>query len=121
MRATAPTPERMQSCLARTVAVARCCGSMQAREVASLVALSSSSAFSRMALILRLCQSIQFRLCLDSFLKNPLQLDHHQQQDHGNNGKGQLVRVEPVGLQRSRERKRIRKCPVNELTELNDR
>lgn len=40
------------------VAVARCCESIHAREVASLVALSSSKAFSRIALILRLCQSI---------------------------------------------------------------
>src|SRR5262249_4953752 len=59
MRAIAPTPARTQSCLARIVAVARCCGAMQAREVASLVARSSSSACSRIALILRLCQAIR--------------------------------------------------------------
>src|SRR5882724_5643265 len=56
----APTPARTQSCLARMVAVARWCSSMQAREVASLVALSSSNACSKMALSLRLCQSIGF-------------------------------------------------------------
>src|SRR5690348_388519 len=58
----------MQSCLATMVAVARCCGSIHAREVASLVALSSSNACSRMALILRLCQSIVAKLfqCLQS-------------------------------------------------------
>src|ERR1041385_354402 len=58
MRAVAPTPARMQSCLARIVAVARCCASMQARDVASLVARSSSSACSKIALILLLCQSM---------------------------------------------------------------
>src|SRR5215813_9779132 len=65
----APNPARMQSCRAMMVAVARCCGSMQVRDVASLVALSSSSACSRMEEILRLCQS----MCLSKSLTQVIQ------------------------------------------------
>src|SRR5713101_6944860 len=83
MRPTAPTPARTQSCLARIVAVARCCGSMHAREVASLVALSSSRAPARMELILRLCQSINLETesltqviqCGPDLLNHGFQLD----------------------------------------------
>src|SRR5215471_10104104 len=102
MRPTEPAPASTQSCLARMVAVARCCGSMQAREVASLVALSSSSAFSRIPVILRLCQSIrpkdlQLRLLLLVVIrKNAVQPDHREQQDQRNNRKRQFVNQQPV-------------------------
>src|SRR5580693_2449445 len=53
-----PSPEITQSCLAMTVAEASRAGSIVIAVVTSLVALSSSSACSRMASIFRLLHSI---------------------------------------------------------------
>src|SRR5689334_18439332 len=74
----APRPANTQSWRARIVAVARCCGSMHARDVASLVALSSSNVFSRMEEILLLCQSIVLQKSLTQFVQSCLDLFQQQ-------------------------------------------
>src|SRR5215472_14968148 len=115
MAPMAPTPAKTQSCLARIVAVARRCGSMHAREVASLVALSSSSACSRIAVILRLCQSINL-LCWLLLLvgKDAAHPDDQQKQDQRCNGECQLVNQQPIVFASSRTQKR-RTRPIDEL------
>src|SRR5215472_15168100 len=115
MRLIAPTPARMQSCLARIVAVARCCESMQAREVASLVALSSSNACSKMAEILRLCQSIHLRRRALALLRKDIQHEDDCQQEHQRDHRiCQLVDQQPVEFA-SASTQKSRARPIDEL------